>query len=189
MKLLYPSFAPPESWRSKREAKNAKGEEWRNLRAVILLRDDHTCAYCGHKAEKYQIVDHIDGNPKNNNDTNLQVVCQMCNLIKHSGYGCEVLAVVDLYEESGYPQNEVVNMTRELRDAGKNDKEIIERLGLKKPAPFKMEREYLRKLTGFVTSRPTKEYNSMYNGWLAYHTSAVQEARGKTVVRKWKKTP
>lgn len=177
MKPLYPSFAPPESWRTKKEKQKSRTEEWRSLRGKILLRDDHTCAYCGYKAEKYQIVDHIDGNPNNNDSANLQVICQMCNLIKHSGFGCEVLDVVDLYEDSGYSQNETIIMTRNLRDEGKTDKEIIEQIGLKRPASFKMDRDHLKRLTGFVTSRAPKEYDNMYAGWISYHKEKAWEAR------------
>ena len=64
MKTLFPSFAPPETWRNPGQTKKLEGEVWRVLRLKILQRDNYTCSYCGYKSEKYQIVDHIDGNPE-----------------------------------------------------------------------------------------------------------------------------
>src|SRR3989338_629360 len=124
MKTLFPPFAPPETWRNPGQTKKLEGEAWRILRLKIVQRDNYTCSYCGYKSEKYQIVDHIDGNPENNTDKNLQVICQMCNLIKHAGQGCAVQGIVDLYEEANHTQNEVISLTRKLRDKGKSDSEI-----------------------------------------------------------------
>jgi len=174
MKVLFPSFAPPETWRNPGQTKKLEGEAWRTLRLKIVQRDNYTCSYCGYKSEKYQIVDHIDGNPENNTDKNLQVICQMCNLIKHAGQGCAVQGIVDLYEESKHTQTEVISLTRKLRDEGKSDSEIIKQLGLKRKVEFKMDRDYLKKLIGFVTSRQTEEDDGMYNGWLAYHNRIVK---------------
>ena len=77
-------------------------------------------------------------------------MCQMCNVIHHSGFGCVVQEVVDLYKKSKYSQNEIVIITRALRKEGKSDKEIIKFLGLKQKSDFKMDRKYLKKLYGFV---------------------------------------
>jgi len=169
MKSLYPSFAPPEKWRNPRQTKKLKEEAWQQLRKKILERDNYTCAYCGYKSEKYQIVDHINGDPENNNDNNLQIVCQMCNLIKHSGQGCEIIGVVDLYGEARYNQNVIMKITRKMRDEGSPDNEIIRVLQLQNKRKFKMNDYYLKKLFGFVTSRKPNEENDMYSNWLKYH--------------------
>lgn len=168
MKALFLTFAPPEKWRDSFQSKKLEGEEWKQIRQRILARDNFTCAYCGYRSDKYQIVDHIDGNPENNSDENFQIVCQMCNLIKHSGQGCVVQGIVDLYAESRYSQSEIIRITREMRDRGATDEEIIQFLGLKNKVHFKMDREYLRKLFGFVTSRNSKS-GDMYNNWVRYH--------------------
>lgn len=152
MKKIHPSFANPETWRGNIQEKITK-EEWRKLRLIILKRDNYTCQYCEFKAEKWQIVHHIDGNPNNNEHANLEVICPMCNLINHSGQGCAVQEVVDLYEESKYSQNEIIQITRKMRAQGKDDTEIIDFLGLKNKVPFQMDWEYLKELFGFVTSR------------------------------------
>lgn len=154
MKELCPSFANPKTWRNNIQEKIAK-EDWKKLRLKILKRDDYTCQYCGFRAEKWQIAHHIDGNPNNNEDTNLETICPMCNLIHHSGQGCVVQGIVDLYTESNYSQNEIVQITRKMRAEGKTDQEIINFLGLKEKMPFKMDVSYLRNLYGFVTSRKT----------------------------------
>ena len=168
MKVLFLSFAPPEKWRNSFQSKKLEGEEWKALRQKILARDNFTCAYCGYRSDKYQIVDHIDGDPENNSDENFQIICQMCNLVKHSGQGCVVQGIVDLYAESKYGQSEIIRITREMRDRGATDEEIIQFLVLKNRVHFKMDREYLRKLFGFVTSRNSKS-GDMYNNWAMYH--------------------
>ena len=95
----------------------------------------------------------------------------MCNLIKHSGQGVSLRKVVDLYKKSKYSQNEIIKRTREMRDGGKKDEEIILFLGLKNKAEFKMDEDYLKKLFGFITSRRalSSEGGEMYNNWLDYH--------------------
>lgn len=175
MRELYPSFANPRTWRSLSQTKILEGEAWKEIRLKTLLRDNYTCQYCGYQSPKYQIVDHIDGNPENNDDSNLQTVCQMCNLVKHSGQGCVVQGVVDLFKESKYNQNDIIKITRQMRDEGKTDQEIIQFLGLKHKMPFEMDLEYLKSLFAFVTSRPTKNRDKMYDRWKAYHESSLKE--------------
>lgn len=165
MKKLFPSFAPPNKWRDDKQSKKLAGAEWSALRQRILVRDNYTCAYCGYRALSYQIVDHIDGDPENNAGSNLQIVCQMCNVVKHSGQGCIVQRVVDLYKHSSYNQNDAIRLTREMRSKGAKDEEIIAFLGLKETVPFKQDAEYLRPLFAFVTSRRSRQ-PGMYNNWL-----------------------
>ena len=156
MKELHPSFADPETWRDTVPEKITQ-DEWRKIRHKILIRDNYTCQYCGFKAEKWQIVHHIDGNPNNNEDKNLEVVCPMCNLIHHSGQGCVVQGVVDLYKKSNYSQNEMIQITRKMRAENKAGHEIIPYLGLEEKVRFKMDIQYLKKLYGFITSRKTAQ--------------------------------
>jgi len=175
MRKLFPSFAPPETWRSSKNIISLNSLEWQKLRKKILQRDEYTCQYCGFKSQKYQIVHHIDGNPQNNSDDNLVVICQMCNLVEHAGQGCVVQEVVDLYEKSKFSQDEIIKITREMRDNEKTDTEIIDFLGLKERVPFKMEREYLSKLYGFVTERLSKDLSGMYNHWKVYHKQELRK--------------
>jgi len=111
----------------------------------------------GFKSEKWQIVHHIDGNPNNNNENNLETICPMCNLIHHARQGCVIRRIVDLYKESKYSQNEIIQITRKLMAERKSDKEIIKILGLKNKVPFKIDKKYLKNLFGFVTSRKSPQ--------------------------------
>lgn len=183
MKTFFPSFAPPEKWRNPSQSKKLEGDEWKTLRQKILARDNFTCAYCGYRSDKYQIVDHIDGDPENNSDTNFQIVCQMCNLVKHSGQGCVIQGIIDLYQEAKYSQSDIIRITREMRDKGSADAEIVSFLGLKNKVRFKMDREYLRKVFGFVTSR-TGGAGDMYNNWLRYHQRFLNKSDTNISIRK-----
>lgn len=174
MRKLFPSFAPPQTWRSNKNIKKLDSIEWRKLRYTILQRDNFTCHYCGFHSAKFQIVHHIDGNPENNSSENLVVICQMCNLVEHSGQGCVIQDVVDLYKKSKFPQNEIISITRTMRDQGKTDSEIIDFLGLEQRVPFKMEHEYLSELYGFVTERLSKDLTGMYNRWKVYNKQKVE---------------
>ncbi|MEK6871353.1 MAG: HNH endonuclease signature motif containing protein [Nanoarchaeota archaeon] len=177
MKQLFLSFAPPKKWRDK-NSRSIHSEEWQNIRKKILNRDNYICVYCGYKSEKYPIIDHIDGDPENDEDKNLQVVCQMCNMVKHAGQGCVIRKVVGLYKKSKYPQNEIIKIIREMRDKEKSDKEIIEFLELKEKIDFKMNRDYLKRLFGFVISNRAllqkDEEKCMYNSWLDYHKEKIK---------------
>jgi|GEM_PF-3071416 len=152
MKRLFPSFADPAAWRDN-FARGASDRKWRALRESVLERDDSTCRYCGFRTGKWQVVHHIDGNPGNDDMRNLETVCPMCNLILHAGLGCVVQGIVDLFEESDYSQPNIIRITRRLRAEGGRDEHIIGYLGLKRQAPFRMSRMYLRGLYGFITSR------------------------------------
>jgi len=167
---LFPSFADPDKWRNENQGKKLDRAKWQALRRKILLRDDYTCQYCGYRSEKYQIVHHLDGDPENNEESNLATICQMCNIIVHAGQGCVVKGVVDLYRESNYNQNDIIRITRKTRDQGKTDDEIIAFLDLKKKAPFRMDKRYLANLFGFVTSRPTLTGDDIYDRWKASHS-------------------
>ena len=98
-------------------------------------------------------VNHINGNPKDHTDENLEVICRSCHMITHSGLWCVVFKSVDVYKESKYNQNEIIRIIRKMRYEGKSDKKIIEFLGLKKQVPWEQDLKYLSKLYGFISSR------------------------------------
>lgn len=144
------------SWRTEADEKFLRSQDWKKLRVAILKRDDYTCSYCGHKSMMGMQVNHIDGNPKNNDYENLEVICSMCHMMTHSGLWCAVKKVIDCYAKSKFNQNEIVQITRTLRKSGYNDKEIIKFLQLEKQVPWMQDLKYLSKLYGFVTSRESK---------------------------------
>ena len=141
------------SWRTIDDKKFMKSAEWRNIRQKILQRDNYTCQYCEIQRKDHMQINHIDGNPKNNSENNLEVICSSCHKITHSGLWAVVFNVLDVYEESKYDQNEIIRITGKMRDEGKSDEEIIIFLGLKKKVSWKQDLEYLSTKFGFITSR------------------------------------
>ena len=123
-KQLYPSYAPPEKWRNESQTRLLEGEEWQAIRRRILQRYKYKCAYCGYWAKKFQIVDHIDGDPENDSDDNLQIVWQMSNCVKYAGQAAS-LRGLELYRISWFSQNTLIILTRFLRDSGKSDESTV----------------------------------------------------------------
>ena len=53
-------------------------------RFKILERDNFRCKKCGATASTRLLeIDHIDSNPANNKEENLQTLCEFCNMGKH----------------------------------------------------------------------------------------------------------
>ena len=69
-------------------------------------------------------VAHIDGNPKNNRDENLEVICPMCHMITHTGLWCAVFGVVDLYAVSKFSQNDIIGVGRQMREERKTARSL-----------------------------------------------------------------
>jgi hypothetical protein len=105
------------------------------------------------------------------------------NCVKHAGQGCVLKGVVDLYRISWFSQNTLIILTRFLRDSGKSDEEIKKLLGFDEQVPFEMDREYLRPLFAFVTSRHTDQDNDMYDRWKDYHERMLRPRRTERTLR------
>src|SRR5260370_6094903 len=196
---LYPSFAPPETWRTAGShiMFDEKGHGqvvprkdgprvWEQIKMEIRARDDHTCRYCGFKAFKWQIVHHIDGNPDSNNRANLETICPMCNLVLHCGRGVTVLKTVDLYQKSTYSQAKVIQITRILRASGCPDNEIATRLGLTGKVKFRQDRAYLQRLVAFVSAREPARQDFMIKALNYGYDEAgklLQASRQKTAYK------
>ncbi len=122
-------------------------------------------------------VNHIDGDPKNNDLDNLEVVCDQCHMIMHSGLWASVYKVIIIFKKSKYSQNEIIQITRELRAQGKTDAEIINYIGLQENVPWKQDLLYLSNLFGFITSaKPVSTPQTAK----PYLTDEQQRARIKT---------
>jgi intracellular multiplication protein IcmJ len=48
------------------------------LRLKVLERDNHTCAFCGFQAQKYQDIHFVDHNPQNKKIDNMRTACMYC---------------------------------------------------------------------------------------------------------------
>lgn len=153
VKKLYPTFAEATNYRGMADRAyklSHKGLE--KLQDEIHERDGFRCAYCGFKGKEWQTLGHVDGDAGNNSKSNLVTVCPMCNLILNTPLGCKIEGIVELYEHAEYSQNRIIQITRKMRSEGKGDAEIVRFLGLRSKVPFRPDREYLKKLFGFVTS-------------------------------------
>ncbi len=145
------------AWRTEADERFLQSAEWKkNIRPRILTRDDYTCRYCGYRGEKGMQVNHIDGNPKSNDGSNLETICGDCHKINHSGLWAAVFKTMDVYEKSRYSQNDIVRVTRQMRQQGKSDEEIVAFLGLENRVPWKQDLDYLGERFGFISSRSTK---------------------------------
>lgn len=141
------------SWRTEEDKRFMKTVEWKKIRHRILERDQNTCQYCNIQRTSHMQINHIDGNPKNHSDENLEVICSSCHKITHSGLWAGVFKVLDVYENSSFNQNEIIQITGKMRDAGKTDDEIIQFLVLKNKISWKQDLSYLSTKFGFITSR------------------------------------
>ena len=140
------------TWRDEEDKKFLKSKDWRNIRLDILTRDNYTCNYCGFRSEKRMQVNHVNGDPKNHSNENLEVICGSCHMILHSGLWCAVKKIIILFKNSKYTQNEIIEFTRKMRTDGKSDDDIIEFLGLTEKLEWKQDHEYLSQSFGFIRS-------------------------------------
>lgn len=112
MKLLFHAYEP--SWHTKEDDAFMQSPAWKQIRLKILKRDGYTCQHCGFKAEKGMNVNHIDGNPKNNSDSNLEVICPDCHKIMHAGLWVVIKKTMRLYRKSKFRQSEIISIKRDI---------------------------------------------------------------------------
>ena len=148
------------SWRTKADRRFSRSATWKKIRLRVFERDNFTCAYCDYRdtdIRRNEIqINHINGNPKNNNESNLETVCRDCHRILHSGFWALEQNKLEVYQESKYGQNDIIILTRKLRAQGKKDEEIRDFLGLKGPVQWMEELDYLSTRFGFINSNPFK---------------------------------
>lgn len=80
--------------------------EWRNLRKKVISNYKLTCRFCGTKANKGIICDHLDGDGSNNTMYKFILNCPDCYIIRHCGRGnvCKTL----VFHKSNMDQVDIV---------------------------------------------------------------------------------
>jgi intracellular multiplication protein IcmJ len=63
----------------------APGPEREDADRAILARDDHTCQFCGHRAQDWQEVFHLNGDHEDWRSENLVTSCLICHGSQHLG--------------------------------------------------------------------------------------------------------
>ncbi len=136
---LRPCVKNPSLWFPARPEK----KKWDEIRSKVLGRDDHTCRFCGHRAEKFMHVHHLEGG-EDNSLRNLVTCCVACHAVNHFGNNLR-LQTIELWS-SPVPQVEIVRATREGVRSGKALDEINREFELTRgPIPPKQLMQFLDK--------------------------------------------
>lgn len=64
-------------------------DEFRRVRISVLKRDANRCRFCNFASNRYQEVHHIDDDHRNNKESNLLTVCNLCHLVHHIGFAAQ----------------------------------------------------------------------------------------------------
>jgi intracellular multiplication protein IcmJ len=78
---------------------------------AIYKRDNHTCQFCGFKADKFQDIVNLDENYKNNDQKNMVTSCRFCTMTHFLGCGAAGGKIIYFPE---LPQAELNNFVRVL---------------------------------------------------------------------------
>jgi hypothetical protein len=153
LKPLAPSYLDPASWRPS-GTKQPPG--WADLRANIIARDGG-CVYCGHLplpgARDTLEVNHLGGYRDNRPET-LETVCVLCHRVLHAGRSAAIYSSLLLFRHAAVDQNTLIRLSWHLRRTARlADRPLMDLLGLKDQAPFRMDRDYLAGLRGYVIER------------------------------------
>jgi hypothetical protein len=126
--VLRPGITNPDLWYPERPPK----AEWDRIRKVVLERDNHTCAGCGHHALKWMNVHHIEESADNKPE-NLVALCVACHTVLHMGLSLKLQAI-EIWETNA-SQVEIVSSTRAMVKAGMTLDKIKKKFKLKR-GPF-----------------------------------------------------
>jgi hypothetical protein len=131
MKLLplKPSVKNLNYWFPERNTSGTTGLSWKTIRKRILKRDNNTCRFCGHKAEKNMRIHH-KGSSYNHLYRNLVTSCVACHAVHHIGLNL-AFQLIEIWE-SRLSQKTIVQITRRGKKAGKSLRQIKRELPLKR---------------------------------------------------------
>lgn len=77
--------AKKKSWRMDAPHGNESDKRYASIRDQILKRDRFVCRYCGFASERFQEINHLDDDHRNNAPANLVTACPFCHLCHHLG--------------------------------------------------------------------------------------------------------
>jgi hypothetical protein len=126
----------------------------KKMRDKVLIRDHHTCIYCGGFYLKYLICIHKDGNYKNNDQNNLGMACRACFIISFLNLGN--FREIKLYW-STMSQLEIVRKTMDY---------IIEKSEI--PSPYEIDKNIKKapisvlEFINILNFHPTQNHLSKY---------------------------
>lgn len=140
---LRPGITNPTLWYPDRPAE----EEWQRIRQIVLARDDHACAGCGHRALRGMHVHHLAGS-SDHCPHNLAPVCAACHAVLHIGHSLGKRAI-EIWR-CDFPQREIVQTTRECIRLGLSLAEIKDGLSKAKgpypPSSVQYANELIEKM-------------------------------------------
>jgi hypothetical protein len=153
LKPLRPSYLDPRDWRPA-VARDPAG--WASLRARVIARDGG-CVYCGRRQSTDRRarleVNHLNGYRDNRLEA-LETVCVLCHRVLHGGRSSAIYGSLLLFRQAACDQNTLIRVCWWLRERQHlPDRPLMEILGLKDQAPFRMDRAYLATLYGYVVER------------------------------------
>lgn len=153
LKPLVPSYLDPASWRPGGMQQPAG---WAALRASILARDGG-CVYCGHMPQigdrDVLEVNHLGGY-RDNRPEALETVCVLCHRVLHAGRSAAIYGSLLLFRHAAVDQHTLIRLCWHLRRTARlADRPLMDLLGLRDQAPFRMDRAYLAGLRGYVVQR------------------------------------
>jgi hypothetical protein len=153
LKTLVPSFLDPREWRP---SGTRPPVGWTALRARVIARDGG-CVYCGQTDSPDRRarleVNHLNGYRDNRFET-LETVCVLCHRVLHGGRSAAIYGSLVLFREAACDQNTLIRLSWLLRNRYHlPDRSLMQLLALRDQAPFRMDRDYLATLRGYVVER------------------------------------
>jgi hypothetical protein len=98
-------------------------------------------------------VNHLHGY-RDNRFEMLETVCVLCHRVLHGGRSAAIYGSLILFRQSDCDQNTLIRLCWLLRTKHHMpDRPLMELLGLREQAPFRMDRAYLATLYGYVVER------------------------------------
>lgn len=152
LKPLVPSFLDPELWRGAQNSIAPRSVAWAALRKTTIARDGG-CVYCQHATPRHLEVNHLHGHADNRPES-LETVCVLCHRVLHAGRSAAIFGSLLLFQQAACDQNTIIRLSWHMRTVHHlRDRPLMALLGLADPLPFRMDRPYLARLTGYVVER------------------------------------